>query len=103
MSYRSRIPMIAAEMHVRVDEAIEVGTEKIARTARSRVPVETGNLKDAIHTDDGYVIAGDTDAFYGHMVEHGTTHTPPRPFLIPALEENRAEVVALVTAALRGL
>lgn len=103
MSYRSRLPLIAAEMHPRVEEAIDRGTEIIAGSARDKVPVDEGDLRDAIHTDEGYVIAGDEDAFYGHMVEHGTSHTSPRPFLIPALEEKRAEVVALVAAALRGL
>ena len=54
-------------------------------------------------TGEVSVIAGDSDVFYGHLVEFGTTHTPARPFLIPAAEANREEVVASVRAALKGL
>lgn len=81
-------------------EAIEVG-------AKSRVPVDSGDLRNSIHTeriDDGYaVVAGDSDVFYGHIVEHGSTRTAPRPFLIPAAEAVRDNLDDLVRAAFRDL
>lgn len=99
----SRLPMIAAEMLPLVETAVRSGAELIARQAK--VPVASGELRDAIHvdeTEDGHmVVAGDDDVFYGHLVENGTTITPPRPFLVPAAEASREEVVAGIAAALR--
>ena len=105
--FSSRIPKITAEMIPKLEAATAAGAELIAARAKQRVPVDTGRLRDAIHveSDDGgfAVIAGDTEAFYGHIVEHGGARTPAHPFLIPATEESREEVITLVTAALRRL
>jgi hypothetical protein len=49
------------------------------------------------------VVAGDDDVFYGHMVEHGTTHSAPHPFRVPAAEEARDPVRNLFVASLRNL
>ena len=105
--YRSRLPQIALELEAVMHAAARAGAELIADSARDRVPVRTGDLRDAIHTEDGdggtYVIAGNDRVFYGHIVEHGGARTPPRPFLIPAAEERRADAVAIATAALRRI
>jgi HK97 gp10 family phage protein len=105
---KSRLPQIAVEIDIVVDEALERGAENVAHAAQVRVPVDTGKLRDAIHVESEregkYVVAGDGgEVFYGHMVEHGTTRQPPRPFLVPALEESRNEVVNIVSVALRRL
>ena len=104
---KSRLPQIALQVEILVEEAIEEGAEHVAAAARQRVRVASGKLRDAIHTDDQdegvYVVAGDTDAWYGHLVEHGTAHTSPHPFLVPSLEENRDTVTGMVRASLRGL
>ncbi len=105
--FRSRLPEIATLLHPTVQAALKAGAERIAENARQRVPVQSGRLRDAIHVeeDDGsfYVVAGNTEVFYGHIVEHGGAHTPPRPFLVPALEENADSVLGAVTSALGRL
>lgn len=108
MSYKSRLPEIAAELAVKMDAVALAGAERIASEAQNRVPVATGRLKNAIHTErvrvGGYaVVAGDNETFYGHIVEHGGAYTPAKPFLIPALEDNRAEIIRFATLALRTL
>jgi len=106
---KSRIPEIIAELGPAVEEATVAGADLIAESAKARVPVDTGRLRDAIHVETGpegaYVIAGNRDAFYGHIIEHGSAAygTPPRPFLVPALEENRIDVERLVSAAIRRI
>lgn len=104
---KSRFPAIAVALPEVVERALKVGAEQIADSARARVPQRSGALHDSIHVDtesEGvYVVAGDSAVFYGHIVEHGSVNTPPRPFLIPAFEENRTEVVGLVDAALSRL
>lgn len=104
---KSRLPQIAVEIDIIIGEAVERGAETVKADARQRVPVQSGKLRDAIHVepeDDGtYVVAGDEDVWYGHLVEHGTSHTAPRPFLVPALEENRDGIVTRARSALRRL
>lgn len=107
----SRIPAITASLDPRVDVAIGQGAELIAESAKARVPdappIGEG-LVAAIHTEHEdtstySVVAGDSDVFYGHMVEHGTSHSAPHPFLVPAAEEQKDHVVDLVQVVLRTL
>jgi HK97 gp10 family phage protein len=102
---KSRIPEIAAELQFLIEGGLAAGAEVVAEAAKQRVPVETGELRDAIHVDkepEGvYVIAGDSRTFYAHFVEHGTTRTAPRPFLVPALEASRGEIEKIASAGLR--
>lgn len=107
---RSRLARIAATLDDHVNTGVREVAEEIAKDAQGRVPVASGRLRDAIHVEDVegvpgqyQVIAGDDDVFYGHLVEYGTTHTPARPFLIPAGENKRASLVTRVAARLRGL
>lgn len=104
---KSRLPQIALELEPRVTAAMKAGAEAVESEAKARVPVGSGDLRDAIHTevdgDDVYVLAGDDSVFYGHFVEFGTVLTPARPFLVPALESRREQILGGVTAALRGL
>lgn len=103
----SRLPEIIAELPHEVGDALKEGADAIAEGAQERVPIETGALRDAIHveeTDGGYlVVAGDNDAFYGHIVEHGSVNTPPRPFLIPAYEAEHESLISRVKDALDHL
>jgi HK97 gp10 family phage protein len=104
--YQSRIPEIIAALDPAMLKAAHDGAELIAQAAKERVPVVTGRLQRAIHVekieDGAAVIAGDKEAFYGNMVEHGgAINRPPRPFLIPALEEKRDEVEREIAQAIR--
>lgn len=102
---KSRLHEIAAGLDSFVQEGMKVGAERIAQAAKERVPVDSGALRDAIHTDARgkgvYVVAGDHHTFYGHMVEHGTSHSAPQPFLVPAFEENAELVRKLAGVSLR--
>jgi HK97 gp10 family phage protein len=107
----SRFPMIIAELIPKVSAAIKESAEVIAEDAGQKVPDRSplgAGLIAAIHveregTAEYSVIAGDDDAFYGHIVEHGSRYAAPQPFLIPAMEEKKPIAEALVTAALRSL
>lgn len=101
----SRLPEISAAIAAAAREAVAAGAELVVASAKSRVPVDTGRLRDSIHVDEEaegtYVVAGNREVFYGNIVEHGGGNMPPHPFLLPALEENRATIEADVTAAIR--
>ena len=107
-SYKSRIPEIAATLDARIIAAMRTAVEAVEMDAKARVPVASGELRDAIHieTEDRNsvsVVAGDDNVFYGHFVEHGTSRVPARPFLVPALEAKREEILASVNAVLKTL
>jgi HK97 gp10 family phage protein len=97
---KSRIPEIIAELNPAVSSALETAADLVEARAKDRVPVDTGRLRDAIHTaysvEKGrilaWVVAGNNEAWYGHIVEHGGAHTPPHPFLVPSLEDSRQEI-----------
>ena len=108
MALTSKLPEIIAGIEAAVKEAEVAGAELVAQTARERVPFDPAtphHVRDAIHieeTEDGLlVVAGDKEAWWAHMIEHGTTHSPPQPFLVPALEENRAKIEDGIRAAVR--
>ena len=110
MALVSRIPEIAARLAPEVQAATHDGAELVAEDARARVPKVTGRLERAIHVEDipdgAAVVAGDSEAWYGHLVEHGHTaqdgsSVAPHPFLVPALEENRVTVEEEVAKAIR--
>lgn len=108
MPYKSRIPRITAELAGKINAVLEEGAHLIEHRAKDRVPVDTGRLRDAIHVErEGpatmAVIAGNKEAFYGHIVEHGGVRQPAQPFLMPATEESRAEIVASAIAVLKSL
>lgn len=106
----SRIPEIIGDLDPDAPElnaALKEGAEAIAADARDRVPVDEGTLRDAIHVeavDHGYsVVAGDDEAFYGHIVEFGGVRTTARPFLVPAGEARREDVLGLVENVLENV
>jgi HK97 gp10 family phage protein len=108
---RSRLPQIVLEIELRTERAIEAGAEHVKNAAKDRVRPHrvSGQLEEAIHVQEEpegfYVVAGggDEHVFWGHLLENGTTHSAPYPFLTPALEESRDVIVRSVGAALRGL
>ena len=110
-SLKSRLPAIAASLRPRVGAAVKSGAELVSERAAGRAPDRTPygeGLIAAIHTErtgpaEYAVRAGDEKVFYGHFIEFGTTKASAQPFLIPALEESKDDIEAIVTGALRGL
>lgn len=95
--------------------------EAVVSSARSRVPIDTGALRDALATKQlrhGYAMAGvkrvnrglkalskaynkggdaglkkadRNPVRYAHLVEFGSKRTPAKPFMMPAAEGQRKE------------
>jgi HK97 gp10 family phage protein len=108
----SSLPEIARKIVSETDAAIVAGAEVVKQEADRRLEPHrlTGELERQTHVDDRkragvYVMAGDPKdpsfAFWGPFLEFGTRHAPAYPFLVPALEEKRDEVVTLVAEAVR--
>ena len=105
---RSRLDTIARELSGELDDAVRMAAEAIEEGAKARAPIDSGELRDSIHSekqaDSSYlVIAGDKDAFYAHFVEYGTSKNSPHPFLLPAAEAERDNINARARRALEDL
>jgi glycosyltransferase involved in cell wall biosynthesis len=85
------------------NDALALSTGDPVVLAADDLEFRHGWLDAALKKLEFEVRAGSTEVFYGHIVEHGSTHTAPHPFLIPALEASRAAVVADVHAALKRI
>lgn len=110
MTVTSRLDRIALELAAKLDAVGRATAERIERDAKATVPVgaPSVHLRDAIHVErtgigEYEVRAGDSDVFYGHIVEHGSVHSAPHPFLLPAAEAARSEIKPIARAALRNL
>jgi len=112
MPVKSRIPEITVALPGLVSRAVKAGAQIIAEKADENLVRGGHILRDelgmAIHVEregaaEYAVVAGDDKVFWGHLVERGTTHSPPYPFLVPALEESQDTVVAMVNAATKGI
>jgi HK97 gp10 family phage protein len=104
----SRIPKITREMEPNVADALRHGAETVAAAAAAGAPRGGGihHIADDIHVvRDGHleylVRAGREDTFYGHILEHGSVHAAPHPFLVPALKAMSLGVVVDVRQAVR--
>ena len=70
--------------------------EEVATDARAIVPVDTGTLRDSIHTEPGKVVV---TAPYAAFVEYGTADTSAQPYLRPAADTANDEHALGVAAA----
>jgi len=109
VALKSRLTFIAASLPSDAKRILKEGAEEIKKTARSKVPVGTGKhagrLRDSItvyeyeYSDKvGYRVRAearsDNNFPYGFLVEYGSVNNRvARPFLTPALEEHRDDIL----------
>jgi len=70
-------------------EAMELYLQKVVFDAQSIVPIRTGTLQRSImfQGSEGEYQVG-SQVYYAPFVEYGTSRMAPRPFLIPAIQQN---------------
>ena len=74
--------------------------------AKELVPVDTGTLERSIHQEDvqgQLAVTVGTDVPYAEHVEFGTSKMPARPYLRPALDENKGAMVKEFGEALEDI
>lgn len=107
--YKQLDALEAAVQKKIVRKALKAGGKIIAKEAKIRAPVDTGELKSKIKVwalkrsrkRIGVLVGTSAkeytgDQFCGAFVEHGTSKMEPRPWLGPAIEAKRAEATAAV-------
>jgi HK97 gp10 family phage protein len=99
----------------RLEAASTAGALVVENAARNNAPYLTGTLKDSIGHETAEKSAkqclvavgpgsgtdSDEDIGYAVYQEFGTSKMPAHPYLRPALDENRAEVVDVMAQVLR--
>lgn len=81
-------------------KAVKAGGKVVRDEAKARAPVDTGALRDKmtmrlVEKDRSQVevkVGPHKDQYYGYFLEHGTSKMSPKPFLRPALDENKDKV-----------
>ena len=68
--------------------------ENVSKTGNEHPQIKTGNLLGSIthETGEGEVVIG-TNVKYGKYLEHGTSRMPPYPWLFPAVELKKPEII----------
>jgi HK97 gp10 family phage protein len=91
----------------RLEAAATAGALIVQNAASNGAPYLTGTLKDSIDHETVeksakacYVAVG-TDVEYAAAQEFGTSSIPAHPYLRPALEDNRKEVVDIIADVLK--
>lgn len=82
------------------NDCLKEALELIAEEARRLAPVDTGELKNSIHSElgeEGGFIA--VDAEHGPFVEYGTDRMAAQPYLRPAIETKTDEALQLIAKA----
>lgn len=119
---RKRLAGIAPAVKEAVMPALQKSGDELVATMQHLAPVDTGALRESITAtpagqatpaysqgDGGggeivpegtvRVTAGDADARYAHLVEHGTAEAPAQPFFYPAFRSARARIAERVKRA----
>lgn len=112
--------------------ALEAGADIIINDAKQRAPYRTGTLRRSIHSERASVTESGAEVDLGPAVNYGAqvefggdiipvrarrlrfvvngeviyarrVHQEPRPYMVPAAQENAGAVVQEITAALQAL
>lgn len=111
----ARLNAINANVSRLTNTALKAAAEPVLQDAKatSEFHDRTGNLREGlkisgVKTKDGvkYVLVGvgksdNSKIFYGKFLEFGTSKIPARPFLGPAYERHKNEVLEIMKNKLR--
>ena len=88
-----------------IKSELRIGAFKVEGLAKDVCPVDTGNLRSKITTDDSHirylVMRVGTDVFYAPYVEFGTKVMVARPFLFPAFFAYENDIVKAIGRVLK--
>lgn len=109
--FKSLEPKIAKKL---VRQSLRKAAKPILAAARTKCPVDTGELKKSIkiramkrRKNSFGVLIGTAlkwfvgDAFYGAFVEFGTSKMSARPFMRPAFDEKKGEAEQILVQEIR--
>lgn len=109
-----------AELRGDIPDALREAAEQFLEDAKSRVPVDSGDLRDSgyvgtkgnstyqakkihakeVKANEGEAVVGFA-AFYSKFVEFGTKKMAAQPFMRPTLDSSKDKLAGTITARLR--
>ncbi|MGD9130738.1 MAG: HK97 gp10 family phage protein [Candidatus Bathyarchaeota archaeon] len=88
-------------MQRQVREQLSNWAADVKASARQRVPVKTGQLRNSIYSKIGeWVAEVGAEASYAVFVELGTRYMRARPFVYPAVQEELPRLEAVICEAI---
>src|SRR5690625_4185130 len=87
-----RIEQMGNEADKYAEEALKKAGETLQKAVKERVPVDTGNLRNHIELSDvkdnsiDVYVDQQGKAYYGVMVEEGTSKMRAQPYMYPAFQ-----------------
>lgn len=102
---RAALARVDAEGVKTVQREVMRATLNIHAGAKKRCPVDTGRLRNSIAfriEEGGFAGVVGTNVHYAPHVEFGTRRMRARPYLLPALEEERPKFYQRLRAAFGG-
>ncbi|OEH52996.1 hypothetical protein AQ616_18310 [Oceanobacillus sp. E9] len=88
-------------------DALEAGGKVMQKSAKDIVRVRTGNLKGHIELSDvendqiEVYVDNQGKAYYGYMLEVGTSKMSAQPFMGPAFNQNRIRIEQAMANSIR--
>ncbi len=110
-SLRSKLKRLGEAEADALNREIKRAVVNIEATAKGRAPVDTGRLRNSLaheirrkakagSADEGASAAVGTNVSYAPYVEFGTRHQRARPYLFPALEDERPKFIERLRRAI---
>lgn len=104
-----RFPQVKRDMHNAIEAALNTAADTALRSARRRVPRDTGELRDSIHRTPversrrgGLQVRIATgDVPYARFVEYGSVRGAAQPFIRPAARSGRTKFRREVRAEIK--
>jgi len=90
-----------------IEQALLNSALIVERDAKTKVPVDTGRLRGSIsHKDENFgsdnpAVTVGTSVDYAKHVEFGTSRQAAKPYLYPALIENKSKILKELAKALK--
>lgn len=104
-AFMRRLAAFQAVLGERLESAMEKAVQLVEREAKERAPIDTGNLRASIasevRTDVESAVQGivGSNVEYAPFQEFGTSKMGASPFLQPAIEANRKQILDLFMRA----
>lgn len=88
---RNRLPALRQGIRRQAARVVKEVVTECATRAKAFAPVDTGELRDEIHTEEQGELAADAVSSVPHSIfnEFGTVKMAPQPYMAPAAEETR--------------
>jgi len=102
------------QLGARVPKAVEIAARNVEKGAKERIAawpaVDTGDTKGSIQAKPAGGFTGENLEWsvgpvteYSPFIEFGTRYMKARPFMVPALEDERPRLIKALEQLMRGL